>query len=48
MELILWQSIRLTMDNSAERRSIPEDSAKMGFDGLGSRKCVLVKGSGNG
>ncbi len=36
------------MDNSAERRSIPEDRAKMGFDGLGSKKCVLVKGSGNG
>ena len=46
--MILWQSIRLTMDNLAERRSIPDDRAKMGFDGLGSKKCVLVKGSGNG
>ncbi len=36
------------MDNSVERRSILEDRAKMGFDGLGNRKCVLVKGSGNG
>ncbi len=36
------------MDNSAERRSIPADRAKMGFDGLGNRKFVLVKGSGNG
>ena len=48
MELISWQSIRLTMDNSAERHSIPEDRVKMGFDGLGSKKCILVKGSGNG
>ncbi len=33
------------MDNLAERRSIPDDKAKMGFDGLGSKKCVLVKGT---
>ncbi len=41
-------SIRLTMDNSAERRSILDDKVKMGFDSLGSKKCVLVKGSRNG
>jgi hypothetical protein len=35
------------MDNLVDRRSIPEESVKIGLAGLGSRKCILVKGSGN-
>jgi len=31
-----------------DKRSIPEESAKIGLAGLGSRKCILVNGSGNG
>ena len=33
---------------SVDRCSIPEESAKIGLVGLGSKKCVFVKGSGNG
>ena len=33
---------------SVDRRSTLEKSAKIGLVGLGSKKCVLVKGSGNG
>ena len=31
-----------------DKCSIPEESAKIGLAGLGSRKCILVNGSGNG
>jgi hypothetical protein len=38
----------LTMESLVKRGSVSEEMVKIWLAGLGSRKCILVKGSRNG
>ncbi len=43
-----WHPIKLTADISSERRSVPDEMAKIWLVRSGIKKCVSVKGNGEG